>query len=390
MPLQTQLTLGISVLIVMLLLIACGSADTSSPDEDSSDNVPAASAPNSEPTSAVDSGQQTEDLEGQSIRVGTIESVEGDAISIVMVDGLLKVSLSGDTVVQRFAEGSFADLAIGQRVTVIAQRGEEVVTARTVIVTLEGTSLMTQTGRGFGGQFQGPGGGGQFQGPAGGGQFQRPGGGGQFQGPGGGGQFQGPGGGQFQGPGGGGQFQGPGGGQFQGGRPVTLVGNIERIDGMNIVVNTGDGPVVASISVNTSIQLPLDAPIEDLSPGQLVTVTGTDIEDGGIAAQTILITPDLGNLLGGQAFGSAQASGASGGSSTIDDARLLEFDEQRQAGEYEGVTFLVNQGSEATFTVVERLALLPLSSNVVMRTTALSGNVHFDGSQTVIETTFTN
>ena len=56
----------------------------------------------------------------------------------------------------------------------------------------------------------------------------------------------------------------------------------------------------------------------------------------------------------------------------------------RAIGEVEGVTFLVGLGSEATFTVNEKLASLPLPNDAVMRTTALSGEVHFDGRPSVI------
>ena len=57
---------------------------------------------------------------------------------------------------------------------------------------------------------------------------------------------------------------------------------------------------------------------------------------------------------------------------------------ERTVGEVEGVTFLVGMGSEATFTVREKLANLPLPNDAVMRTTALSGEVHFDGRPSVI------
>ena len=57
---------------------------------------------------------------------------------------------------------------------------------------------------------------------------------------------------------------------------------------------------------------------------------------------------------------------------------------ERTIGEVEGVTFLVGMGSEATFTVREKLANLPLPNDAVMRTTALSGEVHFDGRPSVI------
>ena len=52
---------------------------------------------------------------------------------------------------------------------------------------------------------------------------------------------------------------------------------------------------------------------------------------------------------------------------------------QRTAGAYDGVTFVVSEGSEATFTVTEQLARLPLPIDAVMRTTGLSGEVYLDG-----------
>ena len=54
-------------------------------------------------------------------------------------------------------------------------------------------------------------------------------------------------------------------------------------------------------------------------------------------------------------------------------------------GNYEGFTYHVGVGSEATFTVEEKLASLPLPNDAVVRTTALSGEVHFDGRASVIE-----
>ncbi len=49
-----------------------------------------------------------------------------------------------------------------------------------------------------------------------------------------------------------------------------------------------------------------------------------------------------------------------------------------------GVTFVVGEGSEATFTVEEKLASLSLPNDAVMRTTGLSGEVHLDGRPSVI------
>lgn len=57
----------------------------------------------------------------------------------------------------------------------------------------------------------------------------------------------------------------------------------------------------------------------------------------------------------------------------------------REMGEYEGIVFLVSQGSEATFTVTEKLARLSLPNDAVMRTTVLVGEVRLDGGVSVIE-----
>ena len=57
----------------------------------------------------------------------------------------------------------------------------------------------------------------------------------------------------------------------------------------------------------------------------------------------------------------------------------------RATGEVEGVTFVVGEGSEATFTVTEQLASLPLPIDAVVRTTALSGEIHLDGRDSVVE-----
>ena len=59
--------------------------------------------------------------------------------------------------------------------------------------------------------------------------------------------------------------------------------------------------------------------------------------------------------------------------------------EPRKAGEVQGVTFVVGEGSEATFTVTEQLAALPLPNDAVVRTTALSGEVRLDGRESVVQ-----
>ncbi len=60
---------------------------------------------------------------------------------------------------------------------------------------------------------------------------------------------------------------------------------------------------------------------------------------------------------------------------------------RRTAGSYDGITFVVGEGegSEATFTVEEQLARLPAPIDAVMRTTALSVEVHLDGRPSTIK-----
>ncbi len=50
----------------------------------------------------------------------------------------------------------------------------------------------------------------------------------------------------------------------------------------------------------------------------------------------------------------------------------------------EGVSFTVGEGSEATFSVTEQLAVLPLPNEAVVRTSGLGGAIHLDGRPTVI------
>ena len=57
----------------------------------------------------------------------------------------------------------------------------------------------------------------------------------------------------------------------------------------------------------------------------------------------------------------------------------------QEIGQIEGVTFVIGEGSLATFTVEEKLARLPLPNDAVVSTKGLTGEVHFDGRPSVIE-----
>ncbi len=60
------------------------------------------------------------------------------------------------------------------------------------------------------------------------------------------------------------------------------------------------------------------------------------------------------------------------------------FNDARAIGDVDGVTFVVTNESEATFTVGEQLTRLPLPNDAVMRTNALTGEVFLDGRPSTI------
>jgi hypothetical protein len=92
---------------------------------------------------------------------------------------------------------------------------------------------------------------------------------------------------QFQG-----QFgRGGGGGGFGGGG---LTGPIEEILGDTVTVNTSQGPLLASIGPDTTIQLFTEGTLADLLVGMNVTVIGQPGEDGTVQATSIVLVPEDG------------------------------------------------------------------------------------------------
>ncbi|MBQ12161.1 MAG: hypothetical protein CMJ45_11505 [Planctomyces sp.] len=185
------------------------------------------------------------------------------------------------------------------------------------------------------------------------------------------------------------------GGDFQIGRAGrALVGTIERIDAGSITVNTKLGPLTATIVAGeTAFKTPSTVAAAQLAEGQLVTVTGSESPSGRVAARSVLITPELGELMSAGRQGGREGRGGGGGggrdqgstpSSQTPEASPI-FDTERKAGIYDGITFVVTERSRATFRVREQLALIPLPHQADMRTTALSGEIHFDGRPSVIE-----
>ena len=94
---------------------------------------------------------------------------------------------------------------------------------------------------------------------------------------------------------------GPGGLGFGGAGGLT--GTIEGIAGATITINTAQGPLLPTISTDTTIQIFVEGTLTDLENGTQVTVRGQRREDGTVEATSITVTPEgLGGLFGGPLF----------------------------------------------------------------------------------------
>lgn len=79
------------------------------------------------------------DLTGRGGLAGTIESVEGNTVTVNTAQGPLQATIGADTTIQTFAEGTLADLEPGLQVTVTGQRAEDgTVQATSILITREG------------------------------------------------------------------------------------------------------------------------------------------------------------------------------------------------------------------------------------------------------------
>lgn len=74
---------------------------------------------------------------------GTLEKVEGNTLTINTAQGTLRATISTDTAIQVFAEGTLQDLTPGLQITVVGQReGDGTVAARSIIIGGEGASFL--------------------------------------------------------------------------------------------------------------------------------------------------------------------------------------------------------------------------------------------------------
>jgi hypothetical protein len=86
---------------------------------------------------------------------GTIERVEGNAVTVNTPQGPLQVTIGADTTIQMFTVGAQEDLLAGVRVTVTGQRGEDsTVQATRILIVPEGEDNLFGGGSPFGGRRQ--------------------------------------------------------------------------------------------------------------------------------------------------------------------------------------------------------------------------------------------
>ena len=108
------------------------------------------------------------------------------------------------------------------------------------------------------------------------------------------------------------QFQGGGfsGGGFRGGDFGSgLTGTIDAVDGNVITVGAAQGPLLATVTDETTIQTFAEGTLEDLLQGVRVTVIGHR-EEGTVEASSILLLPDDGQgFFGGGSSGDRFFSG---------------------------------------------------------------------------------
>jgi len=78
-------------------------------------------------------------LIGRGGLAGTIESVEGNTVTVNTAQGPLQATIGADTTIQTFAEGTLADLQPGLQVTVTGQQAQDgTVQATSILITPEG------------------------------------------------------------------------------------------------------------------------------------------------------------------------------------------------------------------------------------------------------------
>ena len=84
------------------------------------------------------------------------------------------------------------------------------------------------------------------------------------------------------------------------------MGTIQEIQGNSVTVITLQGPLQATVTEDTTIQLFSAGSIGDLRVDMRVTVLGQRTEDGSVVAASIVVAPEGTLFSGGGAFGGRQ------------------------------------------------------------------------------------
>jgi len=72
------------------------------------------------------------------------------------------------------------------------------------------------------------------------------------------------------------------------------VGEVEKVEGNVLTLSTLEGTIQVLISDSTTIQKMEEGVLDNILPGDSITVSGERNEDGSIEATNIFITPSLG------------------------------------------------------------------------------------------------
>ena len=71
-----------------------------------------------------------------------------------------------------------------------------------------------------------------------------------------------------------------------------LTGVIEKVDGNIVTVDTSQGPLSASLGVDTTIRRLAEVTPSDLQPGMRVTLVGQPGVDGTVEVRSVLLNPE--------------------------------------------------------------------------------------------------
>ena len=78
------------------------------------------------------------------------------------------------------------------------------------------------------------------------------------------------------------------------------MGVVEKVEGDVVTLSTSDGIVQVLIGDSSTVQKMDEGSLDEILPGESITVSGEQGEDGSIQATNIFITPGLGALPGGR------------------------------------------------------------------------------------------